>query len=531
MKSHLSRRQFISGAAAAAGLAFGPSVSSGRAQGRGSAAIDLALTNGRIHTMDAANRVVSQVVIRNGRFAAVGDKLAARGLKVIDLKGKTVIPGIIDAHDHIVLVGNRPGWHTPLEHVLTIPDAIAALKTRAAKVPAGEFITTVGPISAMQFDERRLPTLAELDAVDRPVYIQAAQGGTRTNSAGKKWLEGKGVMVSADGAIAGPALGLALQTLRKELLNADTRKRGAFDALQYYAQLGITTHRDAGAFQADEPAGGVASENTYTMHDPFHALHREGRMPARLRIDFLHQDPPNANPPLPTLGPRLRNSFPRFGDDWLKTGGIGEFTGGGVDGLRAIAQAGWRGEDHALNLNGVTTLIANREIVNKEIPIANLRWIISHIPEFPKELADRANAMGIGVLVGWGPLRTGTNVGPPYRMLMGHAIKKGYHSDGGDITVINPWLNFYTMITGKNLAGQPILGDQTLTRQETMWLATAANKWFIWEDDLGSIEVGNHADLAVLDRDYFTVPDDDIRRIRPVLTIVGGTIAHNDSVV
>jgi len=529
-RSELSRRQFIGGAAAAAGLAFGPS-SSVRAQGRGSAAIDLALANGRIHTMDAANRVVSQVVIRNGRFAAVGDKLATRGLKTIDLKGRTVIPGIIDAHNHIVLVGNRPGWHTPLEHVLTIPDAIAALKARAAKVPAGEFITTVGPISAMQFDERRLPNLAELDAVGRPVFIQAAQGGARTNSEGKAWLEAKGVTVAADGTFAGQAAGLALQTLRKQLLNPTTRQRGALDALQYYARLGITAHRDEGAFHAEEPAPGVASENLYTMHDPFHALHRDGKMPARMVIDFLHQDPPNANPPLPTLGPRLRNSFPRFGDDWLKTGGIGEFTGGGVDGLRAIAQAGWRGEDHALNLNGVTTLIANREIVNKEIPIANLRWIISHIPEFPKELADRANAMGIGVLVGWGPLRTGTNVGPPYRMLMNHPIKKGYHSDGGDITLINPWLNFYTMITGKNLAGQPILGDQTLTRQETLWLATAANKWFIWEDDLGSIEPGNHADLAVLDRDFFTVPDEDIRKIRSVLTIVGGTIAHNDSIV
>ena len=125
----------------------------------------------------------------------------------------------------------------------------------------------------------------------------------------------------------------------------------------------------------------------------------------------------------------------------------------------------------------------------------------------------------------------GTNVGPPYRMLMGHAIKKGYHSDGGDITVINPWLNFYTMVTGKNLAGQQILGDQTLTRQETLWLATAANKWFIWEDDLGSIEVGNHADLAVLDRDCFTVPDEDLKRTRSLLTIVGGKVVHNDGVM
>jgi predicted amidohydrolase YtcJ len=302
------------------------------------------------------------------------------------------------------------------------------------------------------------------------------------------------------------------------------------DALQYYASLGITTHRDGGAFHSEEPSGGVANENTYTMHNPFLALNREGRMPARLRIDFLHQDPPNANPPLPTLSQRLRNSFPFFGDEWLKTGGIGEFTGGGIEGLRAIAKAGWRGEDHALNLAGATNLITMRETVNKEIPLADLRWIISHIPDFPADLANRAHAMGIGVLVGWGPLRNGTNVGPPYRMLMGHAIHKGYHSDGGDITVINPWLNFYTMITGRNLAGQQILGE-VLTRQETLWLATAANKWFIWEDDIGSIESGNRADLAVLDRDFFAVPDEEIKQVRSRLTIVGGKIVHNDGVV
>ena len=487
----------------------------------------LLLVNGRIHTMDAATRVVSQALIENGRFAAVGNSVSARGARRLDLKGRTVIPGLIDAHNHIVLVGNRPGWHTPLEHVFAIPDAIAALKTRSASVPRGEFVTTVGPLSAMQFAERRLPTLMELDAIERPVYIQAAQGGTRTNSEGKAWLEAKGVTVAADGAITGPALGLALQTLRKELLTPEARKRTALGALQYYAQLGITTHRDCGAFHTDQPAGGVASENTYTMHEPFLALHRDGPMPARLRIDFLHQDPPTANPSLPTLGPRLRNAVPFFGDEWIKTGGIGEFTGGGIEGLRAIAKAGWRAEDHALNLAMVTNLVKDRETVNAEIPISQLRWIISHVPDFPIDLASRMQAMGMGVLVGWGPLRTGSNVGPPYRMLMTHAIRKGYHSDGGDITVINPWLNFYTIVTGRNLAGQPILGDQTLTRQEMLWLATAANKWFIEEDDLGSIEPGNRADVAVLDRDVFTVADEELKRTRSVLTLVGGRIVHD----
>jgi predicted amidohydrolase YtcJ len=105
----------------------------------------------------------------------------------------------------------------------------------------------------MQFDERRLPNLTELDAIDRPVYIQAAQGGARTNSQGKAWLEGKGVMVGADGALANNAAGPALLNLRKQFLTPDTRKRGAFDALQYYARLGITTHRDGGPFKPMSP--------------------------------------------------------------------------------------------------------------------------------------------------------------------------------------------------------------------------------------------------------------------------------------
>src|SRR5207247_10462041 len=125
-----------------------------------------------------------------------------------------------------------PGWHTPLEHVFTISEAIAELKARSPEVPPGEFITTIGPVSAMQFNERRLPNLTELDTIDRPVYIQAAQGGARTNTQGKAWLEARGVMVSADGAIAGPALGMALQTLRKELLTPETRKRTTLGALQ-----------------------------------------------------------------------------------------------------------------------------------------------------------------------------------------------------------------------------------------------------------------------------------------------------------
>ncbi len=338
--------------------------------------------------------------------------------------------------------------------------------------------------------------------------------------------------VAPDGAITGPALTAALLALRKELLTPEARKRTALGALQYYARLGVTTHRDCGAFHADEPSGGLASENTYTMHTPFLALHREGRMPARLRIEFLHQDPPAANPPLPTLSQRLRNSFPFFGDEWIRTGGIAEFTGGGIEGLRAIARAGWRAEDHALNLAGVTNLIKDRETVNAEIADRGSATGSSRTSRSSPSISRIACTPWAWACSSAGDLlRNGTNIGPPYRMLMNHAIPKGYHSDGGDITVINPWLNLYTIVTGRNLADQPILGDQALTRQEALRLATAANKWFIREDDIGSIEVGNHGDLAVLDRDCFAVPDADLKATRSLLTLVGGTVVHNDGIL
>ncbi|MEO8259327.1 MAG: amidohydrolase family protein [Acidobacteriota bacterium] len=539
----ISRRQFLAAGAAgiaAAGLAPANSFGQpgGQAAGGGSGPAgrpvpqDLSLINGKIYTMDGSKRVVSRALIQNGRFAAVGNSVAApRGVRVVDLKGRTVIPGLIEAHDHIVLVGNRPGRHVLLEDVFTLPEVVRRYQATAAGTPAGEFITTIGPIASMQFPEQRLPTLAELDAVNRPLYINAAQGGVRTNSLGRAWLEPKGVMVAADGAIANGATGatLALRLLREQFLTAESRKRNAFEALSYYAGLGITTHLDNGAFHSEAPSGGVANENTYTMHNPFLALDAEKRLPARLRFNYLHQDPPT-DPALPTLSQRLRNSLPFFGNDWIRSGGIGEFTGGGIAGLRAIAAAGWRAEDHTLNLASFQGLVESREMVHAQIPITNLRWVISHVPQVNVDLVNRFKAIGGGLLVGWGPLRTGMNVGPAYRMLFDNGIHLGYHSDGGDITVINPWLNFYTMITGRNLKGD-VINDQTLTRAETLWLATAANKWFIEEDDLGSIEVGNHADLAVLDRDFFTVPDEDIKRVRSILTIVGGKIVTDARVL
>jgi hypothetical protein len=123
-------------------------------------------------------------------------------------------------------------------------------------------------------------------------------------------------------------------------------------------------------------------------------------------------------------------------------------------------------------------------------------------------------------------------VGPPFRTIVDHGIQAGIHGDGVHIAPLNPWLHIYYATTGVNSFGDKVNGDQQLTRQEALRLFTRQNSWFLrMENKIGAIETGRLADLAVLDRDYFTVPDVQIKQIRSVLTVVDGKIVHDAGVV
>jgi len=555
----LSRRQLIgTGVAVAVGAALGSPGDVDAQQARGQAAAaqpaqadELVFVNGRIHTMDPKNTVATTVTIRNGRFASVGGAVPrpAAGRRIIDLRGRTAVPGIIDNHNHIVAMGNRPGYHTPLENATSIADVQAIIAARAAAAPKGAWITTIGGFHRNHLvaptEMARLPTLAELDkaAPNNPVWLsEGFSGPSATNSLGKKLFESQTppIPVGADGAMAGgaPATGRALLLLRQTLLNEAERRRGAIDAMNYGLSLGVTTHLDEGVFQAtNTPNDGAAHEDNYTMQLPFVALHRDGLLPARLRINYLHQD---ATPDLTTLKERLRNTIPFFGDDMVRTGGIGEFIGGGKssgDAAKLIAKAGWRAEVHSLSRNDFQQEIQDYEAAHKETSIANLRWVVAHVPFITEDWVNRLKAIGGGLsLTSWRYLAgTPDQNGPPFRMILNNGIPAGMSSDGMQIAPMNPWLHMYYAVTGKNARGVLINDGQQITREQVLKLYTASNGWFMREENqLGSIEVGKLGDLVVLNQDYFdakAVPDEAIKKTSSVMSVVGGKIVHDSGVV
>jgi predicted amidohydrolase YtcJ len=475
---------------------------------------------------------------------------------VVDLHGRTAVPGLIDNHNHIVLLGLRPGHDTRLESAASIDEVLALVKARAANVPSGEWITSIGGFDTNQFvpppGAPRFPTLAELDsaAPQHPVYIQQSFAGPSvTNTLGKRFFESKSIAVGADGAIQGgfqtpnPTT-QALFELRK-LQTLDDQKRGSVDALSYAASLGLTTHLDQGGFPATGTAAdGAAHFDRYRAYDALLALHREGKLTQRIRVNFLHME---TDPATPELVARLANVFPGFGDDLLKVVGIGEFTAGAspiiaepnaawINGTRRVAEAGWRNENHSLTPGDFKVIIDDWEQVARDVPrLKQLRWVVAHVPFITREYADKLKALGGGasVLGGWRYISgTAQQNGPPFRMLMDSGIPMGMSSDGMQISPMNPWLGLYYVVTGKNARGELINAGQTLTRAEGLRLYTASNGWFLGEEDvIGSLEPGKYADVAVLSADYFdgsAVSDDAIKKIESVLTLVGGAIVHGD---
>jgi hypothetical protein len=430
-------------------------------------------------------------------------------------------------------------------------------------VPEDGFITAMGGWHPRMWAEQRLPTLAELDEAvsDRPVFLfQQFSGPASVNSLGKAFFESATaplagpVSVGADGSITGAGARAALYHLRVRQTFED-KKRSALDAMAFTARLGVTTLLDqtlvavATGPRDPQPTHFLANLDHFRMYDGWLAVHQDGDAFVRLQINFLHNQGNIAalgglENQLPELRERLKNQFPFFGDEWVRTGGIGEWAapfatpsnaaGYAVwyEAQRLVAQAGWRNENSQTSVANIQQVVETYEAMDDEFGITDLRWGLQHADQITEDQLARLKALNVGVSLSgfrWqgNPNASGAPVGPFFPLVIDSGINAGLHEDGVHIAPHNPWYALHYATTGVNFAGLQINPDQQISRQQALHLYTRGNAWYLnRERELGSIEVDKLADLVVLDRDYFAATDADMRRTLPVATIVGGAIVH-----
>ena len=508
---------------------------------------DLALVNGRVHTMDAQDSIVSSVLIRAGRFAALDPNPASFGdcTDVIDVQGRTVIPGLIDNHVHYIRIANRPGFDLrALEVTFTVDAALQAISAKAANVPAGALITTIGGIRRTQWQERRFPTLAELDAAvpDNPVYLsERGAGPGQTNSAARDLLRGLGVPVTDAGEIAaGADTALAYDVLAADLTHSD-RKRQLLGVADYALSVGLTTVMDMSG-----TVPGVGFIDQTNGYDFFLDLVREESHKVRTRIYFPGLD---EDADLTQLMGYLDNKWPDYGPEMARIVGIGEWSVGrslfneqplgdaARLAQRRIAERGWTYHQHMHSPEEIDAHLDVWEELNEEFDLAAMRWTPGHLSFITPELIARAKTMGLGLGVHGQRYHAGEMGGPPWRTVIESGlVAVGAGSDGARINTLNPWCMIYYMVTGRDVSGELINDGQQVSREQAVRLyASHEQGWFTKEDDLlGGIGVGRYADIAVLSADVFdpeAVPVEQIRHMTSVLTVVGGEVVHDSGTI
>ncbi len=344
-------------------------------------------------------------------------------------------------------------------------------------------------------------------------------------------LEAAGIRVSDDGAIPPDGAGLTF-VLRST--NEERMKRRFPDYMSYATSLGLTTVVDhaccdflgAHLTAADRPNLAIAEY-----------FWRAGKLPLRLRIQYDHRDTRDQND-IHSVTARLANATQGLGDDMYKAVRLGEqvIAGGATDQevlevYQRAADAGWALSQHTIRQDEIERYTRIMEQVAAKTPVRSLRWTLEHVFEITPDQIERLKAIGVSVRVqdhdyirndysSW-------KAGPPFRTLLASGIRMGAGTDGGVVGPLNPWLSIYYMVTGKDAGGEVIIPGEQIGRKDALRLYTASNAWFNFEEnELGSIETGKLADLVVLDRPYLTIDDEEIKQMKPVLTMVGGRVVH-----
>jgi predicted amidohydrolase YtcJ len=526
---------------------------------------DLILLNGRITVLDAANSTVEALAIRDGEIIATGTSPWVRRLKgddtkLVNLSGRSVLPGLIDGTLHGIRMGSYFCFsRSPrFDPIFTRAEAIANVALKASQTPTGKWLFQAGGgWHVNQLDVPGMLTKAELDAAapNHPVYIQGGGfSGGQVNTRALQVLGlgpgSPGVVLDASGQPTGQLTGaantLAVRTVGTDLdtLTLDEQVACTEDFIREMNKRGLTGWDDPGGNNPFSPTGVpdpvIRGDHGYQA---INRLHRDGKLNARVRFNFSCF---GSIIGMPCVQESTVNAISTIGDNMLRVGGMGEEvmnTTGGIYAdpeyasiLEYLAANEWEFEHHATAAVTQEAMVASWERVNAIHPIADLNWTMLHPGDGPTNpTADtlaRLKALNAGVVP------TNTNVDspastdhPPYRRIYESGTRACLGTDALNVTPYPPFLNVWYTISGKTTTGgQGVVPDQRLTRLEALRIATEKCGWFISLDgQVGTLEVGKLADLIVLSNDYFTVPEDEIKNLTSVLTVVDGRIVYGDA--
>lgn len=526
----------------------------------------LILRNGTVITMDSARPSAQALAISGDKILAVGaneeiDALRQQGTKVLDLNGRTVIPGLNDTHIHAIRGGQTYPFETYWYDVTSLADALDKVRATAATRKPGQWVAVVGSWLPDQFKEKRAPTVADLSAAapQHPVYVQYLYDYALVNAAGIAALRLDepqadplpGITAERDGQ--GRATGKLLGNIGSFNALFATISPSSEETKKISLERFFTRLNEAGVTGFIDPSAGPPAS-----YEPLFALRDEGRLTLRAgyRIPAIR---PGGEAEWFKGAMAFRPS--RFNDGLLSFVGLGENLVFGMnDGVQMgpgfnpspaareelvkvatfAAERRIPIEIHAYTDDAAKAILDAFERVAKTHSIADLRWAIAHLNTGSPETLDRMKKLGLAYTVQMGPyfeapaIRAAnspavTDISPPVRLALDKGLKVAGGTDSTRIGVFGVWQAIEYHLTGRSLGGTVHKrADQLLTREEALRLYTSDAAWIAFEEDRrGVLSPGKLADLAVLDKPFMTMPIEEINTIRSVLTLLGGKVVHD----
>jgi len=531
---------------------------------------DLILTNGRFATLDRANPNPQAVAIANGKFLTVGTEQEVRThagptTRIVDLKRRRAIPGLIDSHMHIIRGGLNYNLELRWEGVRSLATALRMLKEQVGRTPAPQWVRVVGGFTEHQFAEKRLPTLDEINAIapDTPVFILHLYDRALLNAAAlrvvgydKHTPNPPGGEIARDRRgnptgllLAQPNASILYSTLAKgPKLPPEYQKNSTRHFMREVNRLGVTGVIDAG--------GGF--QNYPEDYRIIEELHAAGELTVRIAYNLFTQKPKEELADFKSWSGQVR---PGQGDDLYRHNGAGEmlvYSAADFEDFRVarpelpatmendlepvvrlLASNRWPWRLHATYDETISRALDVFEKVNKDIPLSGLHWFFDHCETVSDRNIDRIAALGGGIAIQhrmafqgeYFVERYGARAAertPPIQRMLKAGLAVGAGTDATRVASYNPWVSLSWLVTGKTLGGLALYPAQNrLDREQALRLWTEANTWFSTEPGKkGQIKVGQLADLAVLSDDYFSVAEDEIQDITSVLTLLGGNVVH-----